>query len=220
MTRWTICFSAWIIILIFGMVQPTWAKPSVRIRMDPRVDTITIGADLQEVLLMTRTDRQNYQFEWELDGPGSLTGEKTAPGLIYVPPDHIDGGPAQVTVSVSIKDGENNTAKDEVTFRLLSPEKPALLPGIKVFDDDNQVLAPDYSVKRGETVRIEADLSDGVQIEWIPIRGKIEKTKDIGVVKYLPPEGKTIGKDIITLKTKHLSENLETRYFITITFID
>jgi len=202
------------------MVQPTWAKPSVRILMDPVVDTITVGANLQEVLLMTRTDRQNYQFEWKLDGPGSLAGEKAAPGIIYVPPDKMDGGPTQVIISVSVIDEENNTAKDQIALRLLPSEVPTLLPGIKVFDQHNQVIAPAYSVKRGEIVRIKAELSDDVQMEWNTIRGKIEKTDKNGVVNYLPPEGKNISKDIITLKTRHLQNGPEIRYPITITIVE
>jgi len=220
MTRWSLYLSAWIIVLSSGMVQSVWAKPSVRILMDPVVDTIIVGDDFQEILLMTRTDRQNYQFEWTLDGPGSLAGENSAPGLIYVPPDQMDGDPTPVIISVSVKDEKDNTAKDQVKIRLLPPEKPTLLPEIQVFDKDNQVIAPKYAVKRGETIRIEANLSEGVQMEWITARGKIEKTEENGVVNYLPPEGRNISKDIITLKTRYVPNESETRYSITITIVE
>ena len=216
-------FSRMLISLVVSVIftaQAAWAKPSVIILTDPMIDTIVIGSDPSDVLLTTRTNDQRFSFQWKLEGPGELIGDKTGPGLIYSLPEKLERAPTQAILTVTVKDSDNQTASDQVTFTLETPSEPILYPGIQLFDEQKQVIAPSYTVKRGETIQIKANPAETVQIHWMPIRGKVEKTEKKGIVTYHPPDGKNVTKDIITLRTVHVPDGTEARYSITISITD
>lgn len=122
-----------LIVLLFNVsaaLDSILAQPIIKIEIDPDVRNIRIGDALKEIVITTRTNKQNLQFKWDLKGPGKLAGNTTSPGILYVPPSRITGKSAQVTVSVTVSDRQGGTTSARVTFTLLAGklEKPTPTP--------------------------------------------------------------------------------------------
>src|SRR5512136_926611 len=99
-----------------------YAQPIITLVVDPDVRTLTVGGDVQELSIIVRTDKQNVQFEWKLDGPGELAGDTTNPGVIYLPPQTIVEASTQVTVAVTVTDEQGQSAIGKVVFTLNAPQ--------------------------------------------------------------------------------------------------
>jgi hypothetical protein len=98
------------------------AQPIITLVVDPDVRTMTVGGDVQELSIIVRTDKQNVQFAWKLDGPGELAGDTTNPGVLYLPPQTISGVSTQVTVTVTVTDDKGQSATGNVVFTLNAPQ--------------------------------------------------------------------------------------------------
>jgi hypothetical protein len=117
-----------IILNILVMCAPVFAQPVVTLVLDPDVRTITIGEKAQEIAIIARTDKQNVQFAWSVKGPGTLAGDTTSPGILYLPPTRIEGQQAQATVTVKVTDDQGKTTMHQVTFTLVSTALPTPTP--------------------------------------------------------------------------------------------
>ncbi len=117
------------------------AQPKVKLQIDPDIRSIPVGFP-EDIALTTQTDKQNLQFEWSLDGPGKIIGDLHSPGILYVPPERIDGESAQSTILVKVTDDEGKEATDRVTFTLipLVRELAASLPPITITERDAESI--------------------------------------------------------------------------------
>jgi hypothetical protein len=79
----------WAFFTILLIYEPVFAQPTVKLVVDPDLRTITIGKNTQEIAIIARTDKQDVQFAWNLKGPGTLAGDNTSPGVLYIPPDNL-----------------------------------------------------------------------------------------------------------------------------------
>lgn len=105
----------------FLMFTDVCAQPAVKIVTDPDIRTIQPGSGPKEIAIIARTDKQNLQFQWILDGPGKIAGDTTSPGILYIPPEKIDGESAQAIIIVIVIDDEKKQAHHSVRFTFRAP---------------------------------------------------------------------------------------------------
>lgn len=103
------------------VVDNTYAQPTVKLEVDPAIQTISIGIDIEDIAIVAQADGLDYQFTWQLDGPGELAGDKTSSGKFYIPPKKIDGESAQVTITVTVKDAQGRETTQGITFNIIVP---------------------------------------------------------------------------------------------------
>jgi formylglycine-generating enzyme required for sulfatase activity len=109
---------------MLSLCQHVAAQPTVKLVVDPDIRTITIGKSTQEIAIIARTDKQDVQFAWNLKGPGTLAGDNTSPGVLYIPPDTIANTTSAV-ITVVVTDGKGQTATGNITLILLSDQQPS-----------------------------------------------------------------------------------------------
>jgi hypothetical protein len=119
-----------IILNILVMCAPVFAQPVVTLVLDPDVRTITIGEQAQEIAVIARTDKQNVQFAWSVKGPGTIAGDSTSPGILYLSPTQIEGQQTQATVTVKVTDDQGKTTTHQMTLTLVSAALPTPTPAL------------------------------------------------------------------------------------------
>lgn len=112
---------------MFLLTQLIYAQPVVTIITNPDVSTIIPGAG-QEIAIIARTKGYDLAFKWSMTGPGSIEGDTTAPGILYIPPAKVSGESVAI-IRVTVTDSNGKTATDEIklTFTAQLPI-PAPVP--------------------------------------------------------------------------------------------
>ncbi len=98
-----------------------YAQPTVKIRIEPYIQKIDIGSETGEIKIEAGAKKSDLQFNWNLNGPGKLIGDKKSPAIFYIPPNSIDGQTAQATISVTVKNKEGEETTEHVIFTLIAP---------------------------------------------------------------------------------------------------
>lgn len=131
---------------VMAMLDVGYAQPVIKLEVDPDRQTISIGADIEDIFIEAQADKPSgYQFRWHLDGPGQLAGDTTSPGIVYIPPKSIDEASAQATISVIVTNNNGDQTAESVTFTLIAPTPtpsptatpippPTLPPKIRIRD--------------------------------------------------------------------------------------
>lgn len=102
-------------VLIPGSIK---AQPTIKIVVDPDIQTIYIGKNPSEIILTAQTERQDLEFMWSIVGPGKLEGDVESPGVLYIAPTEIAEASAQTVITVTVIDSSRRKATDAMIFTL------------------------------------------------------------------------------------------------------
>lgn len=201
------------LLLVFS-VEGTSPNVTLKFVMSPETQTIRIG-EIPEVILTTRAEGHNLQFQWNLKGPGKFKGDdRTKPVIVYIPPDTINGKQAEVTITVTVTDEKEKEAQKSITFTLLTPKAeilplstsapvPIYIRDVSLREEDSLFsIPPTYLVKPGGHVLIKVDMANSssrkVGIESNATLGTIVKRHQEEFIYVAPKESDS--SDIVTVK--------------------
>lgn len=192
--------------------------PVVKIELEPDIQVIYIGdpekqnIDLKDgVLIMVDYTDSRLKFEWSLDGPGKLDGNKTESAIFYVPPTEISERSTEATVVLTVTDHQERTTTLQEKFTIIQPPviptpTPTPTPsfGIRqvlLTDTGGTIMNPTYFISPGETVTIDVKVTESAapdaKIECTAIRGKVELVQE--EITYTAPNNPE-SRDMITIK--------------------
>ena len=108
--------SVLLLLLISGRA---FAQPKITPIIIPEVQTLHLGEEPSRITIVARVDRE-VQFQWKLEGPGSLEGDSNSREIVYVTPAKIDGDTAEITITVEALDFRGNSTTEPLSFTLIS----------------------------------------------------------------------------------------------------
>ena len=95
--------------------------PNISIVALPDVRTIVLNSALQEITLSLRTNSDNVDIFWSLDGPGSLEGDLSSRKVSYLLPAELAAESAEAHIAARVLDDLGNDVRQEIVFRLYAP---------------------------------------------------------------------------------------------------
>lgn len=126
----TLYMSCCILFVVVGSIsfsENASAQADVELIVEPDINRISLEHP-EEVSLIVYSSQQNLKFLWSIQGAGTLMGEKTSPGVLYVPPEILEKSPEEVKIMVTITDHAGEVLTKERVFTLIAPVTPTPTP--------------------------------------------------------------------------------------------
>ena len=135
------------------------AQSTVMLEIEPDIQTIVIGSEIKEISLTARTESSKVRFLWSLEGPGTLEGEVTQPGIFYLPPSELTEKSARAIITVTVKQDDLPETAQRVSFILTTPSAapPPPLPTSAPAPTALPTITPPLDVDAPIRLTIEAD---------------------------------------------------------------
>ena len=70
-----------IVLSVMMVLDVGYAQPVVKLEVNPDIQIIPIGVDIEDIFIEALVDSSDYQFTWSLDGPGKLDESSMSPNL-------------------------------------------------------------------------------------------------------------------------------------------
>jgi len=123
------CMSRIIIgICLLLLCQAAMAEPTVTLTVEPDVREIPVSPVLQQIFIIAGIDPPDATPIWTLSGPGTFQGDLNGLGILYRPPQQLDCGSADVTISVSVPKANGTKLTESVRLTLIAPTPPTPTP--------------------------------------------------------------------------------------------
>ncbi|MDM8550596.1 hypothetical protein QUF72_10975 [Desulfobacterales bacterium HSG2] len=101
------------------------AQITIELVSDPDIKRISVGSNPKEIRITARANKENLKFSWNIEGPGSLSGDTpTSEIFYYVPPDYINEEAERVIITAVATDDKGETATSQIRFTLVKPASP------------------------------------------------------------------------------------------------
>ncbi len=99
------------------------AQPQVRIGLDidPDIRTVQLEQPV-EISFYVQNDQDFTEFRWDHQGPGTIEGDRTEIGILYVPPETVAGNSTQVIITLTAKDINGQEVTQRIAFELFAPQ--------------------------------------------------------------------------------------------------
>ncbi len=147
------------ILILWNMFNEVCAQTRVKLIPEPDIRSISVRSELREIKITAQTDKADLQFEWHIDGPGSLSGDTSdAETFYYIPPDTMTGPTARVTITARTTDDDGDAVTGSLTFTLLNLQPiTRKTPETPRYESENEAQSSDSSLQEREN---EAQSSD------------------------------------------------------------
>lgn len=151
-------------------------RAQIRIELipDPNIKRISVGSNPKEIRITARTNKEDMKFSWNIEGPGSLSGDTpTSEIFYYIPPDFISEEAERVIITAVATDDKGENATGQLRFTIV---KPASSTGsIRVSVD-----VPDVTVYVNEEIEGTAYPDQPADFPSVPVGQAIVRVKADG----------------------------------------
>jgi hypothetical protein len=202
----TLYMSCCILFVVVGSIsfsENASAQADVELIVEPDINRISLEHP-EEIALIVYSSQQNLKYLWSIQGPGTLMGEKTSPGVLYVPPKVLEKSPEEVKITVTITDHAGEVLTRERVFTLIAPVTPTPTPTSTltpspspspepftldiVLDPDMQSISLGSAPSKIVALAVHSGSQD-VRYRWkLDGPGKFSGESSDPLIFYLPPE--------------------------------
>jgi hypothetical protein len=188
----------------------SYAAPKIdKIVMSPTKTEIPVGSD--SVALTVKASGSNLEYEWILQGVGSLQEPTTKPAVFFIPPESIDKGAVQVMISIVVSDDQGQEATESIIFKIVTnddkhiqvPSSDKRIPNqdnYLTIDINDETDIPEWVDSRSVSYTHEGACRESGQEEkwegifWGKVRFAGSRSEDAGYVYYTLCQGTSVIK--------------------------
>lgn len=168
------------------------AQSAVMMSLRPDIRRISLDTGPKKLMIEALAGGEGLTFDWRLEGPGRLVGDKGSADIDYIPPDHLNAATETVSVRLSIRSRDGQTGQGRIDLILVDPT-----PG-----GADRVAPPDREAPEDREPTLEAGKKAVEKKEKEAGKDRIVETLSLGQLfklaaerekreRFAAPEGKS-----------------------------